>query len=792
MKLKNKIKNFFTLPKEVFEEEECTKKFEKIKLFTLTRTNIFIGLSLFLIIINFLVGFDLNIIYLRQILGFLFLVSVPGLILMLCFKIRNTGFWEYLVYTIGLSIFFIMFAGLLVNWTLPWLGITDKPLSLYPILICFNLFLITLGIIAWKRNKDLKPFKITIPKSDLINRIFFIVPMAFPVLAILGAFLLNNHGPNILTMILLGGIALYVLAIVIFRKKLNPNIYPWALYLIGLSLLLMYSLRSWYFLGNDVVSEYHFFDLVTKNSFWDIINYPHGYNACLSINILPTIINIFMKLNQLIIFKLIMHLIFSFILIIIYFFFKKFSKPLFSFLAVFFFMSQIGYMMIMVSAIRQEIAFIFFGLMLLVLFTKEINPTLKKSLFLIFGASMIISHYSTSYIALVLFTLTYILTSFYKKYESRKIKKGKLHTPQKSEFYLTGILILFLLVFGFLWYSQVTPTSKGFIDFAHKSFSNFNNLFNQEFQVEGNSFLDQFKLKSETKNYNLLINEEVKAIQNQQNLNSDAYPPAKTDHTITKFIPSKILPTKFSLNFISPFYILLGIVKKLGYIFIFIGLIYSLILSKIRKNSDLFLISLIGVIFFSFIVLITIIPFGSTSYGVFRLYQQGLILFSIFVVIGTESIFNKTCKKIKLPFILLFLLIYFLSFAGSFNQLIGGNAPYPNLNNFGEVYDTGYISNGEINSIKWLSEENTNKKIYASAIYKSSFNSFGNLPYPDWNIFPQILKRDSYVYAGNSEVINKKAITYLAGSQVGYNFPTEFLNDNKNKIYNNGGSEIFK
>src|SRR3989344_8405978 len=155
-KLWSKIKSFFSYDIEKdLAEEECTKSFEKIKLFTLTRTNLFVTLLLFLLVVDILVGLDIKLIYLRQILGFLFLVFVPGIVIMLILKIREVGFWEYLVYTVGLSISFIMFAGLAVNWILPWLNITDRPLSLWPILLSFNLFLLILANIAYRRNKDL-------------------------------------------------------------------------------------------------------------------------------------------------------------------------------------------------------------------------------------------------------------------------------------------------------------------------------------------------------------------------------------------------------------------------------------------------------------------------------------------------------------------------------------------------------------------------------------------------------------------------------------------------------------
>ena len=161
-----RLRNFFTIPEEDLKEEP-SKEFEKIKLFTLTRGSLFLGILIFMILINILVAFNINFLHIRQVLGFLFLILIPGLLIMLCFKIRTVKFWEYLVYTVGLSIAFIMFAGLAVNWTLPALGITDKPLSLWPILICFDIFLVALWLTAIYRNKDLKPFDITIPKLGL-------------------------------------------------------------------------------------------------------------------------------------------------------------------------------------------------------------------------------------------------------------------------------------------------------------------------------------------------------------------------------------------------------------------------------------------------------------------------------------------------------------------------------------------------------------------------------------------------------------------------------------------------
>ena len=133
---------------------------------------------IFLLVINIFLLTDFQAFYIRAFLAFLFIILVPGLLLMLILKIREVKFWEYLVYTIGLSIAFIMFAGLAVNWTLPALEITDNPLSLYPILLCFDIFLLVMGFFAYKRNKDLE-YTPKLPKLDTLNRIFFIIPLIF-------------------------------------------------------------------------------------------------------------------------------------------------------------------------------------------------------------------------------------------------------------------------------------------------------------------------------------------------------------------------------------------------------------------------------------------------------------------------------------------------------------------------------------------------------------------------------------------------------------------------------------
>jgi uncharacterized membrane protein len=786
---KEKIKNFFRIPEEDLKEEP-TREFKQKLLVELTRTKIFIALVAFFLIVNALVVFDIELVYLRQIFGFLFLALIPGLLIMLCFKIREVKFWEYLVYTVGLSIAFIMFGGLAVNWTLPALGITDRPLSLYPILISFDIFLIALGVVAWKRNADLtpkNPIRLTTPKLNALNQVFFIIPMFFPILSILGAFLLNNHGPNILTMIMLGGIAVYVFLLVLFRKKLNENIWPWALWMISISLLLIYSMRSWHVLGFDINQEYYIFKITQNNSLWKMSYFVDPYNACLSLNIFPVIEDSLTNIDSELIFKFIFQITFSFMVIALYLFVNKISnKRIVSFMAALFFISQTWFGQQISWLTRQEISFIFFTLMFLVIFTKRLTLILKKALFVIFGISMIVSHYSTAYIALAIFSLTYLMILIYKVRENKKIKKGKLHASEKSEFYLTGVLVLLLLAFGFLWYSQVTPTSNSIINFAHKSIVNLQKMFSDEmleFSLQQAFFASNPDSTVNAKEF--IQNITLSYYRNMPYI--DYYSSEIYQDYSTQINPPPIIKYNYSYNMISSLYKSFNILKIiLNYFFILFGV---LLFCFNRDNKFFFMVCVVSL---GLLGAIISFPSASSSYNLTRFYMQLMILLTITAIIGGLRLLKIT--RINIPVLCAVLVIYLLFSSGFIAQIFGGPA-FVNLNNLGKSYEEYYIHESEILSSNYLFINfNKNYLLYADYVSILRLNHLRYKIKILKNIFPGTMSKNSYVYASETNIQSERTFNAIGKSDlsISFNFPTIFLNNNKNKIYTNGGSQIFK
>ncbi|MCE7699530.1 MAG: hypothetical protein K8E24_012235, partial [Methanobacterium paludis] len=344
----------------------------------------------------------LNIPFLREIITFLFFTIVPGILILQILRLNRIKFLKKVVLSVGLSLSLLIFTGLTLNCFYPLLV---KPLSLEPVLVSFNIIVITLALTAYWRNKDdfdaRDLFNLNI---DIGNKLKspMIFPVLFPFMAIFGTYLMNTTQNNILLMAMLFLIPIYLVAVVLLKDKIHPATYPLAVWLIGLSLLLMHGLTSSYTLGRDVHGEFYCFQLTLANLHWNIYDYYNPYNACLSVNILPVIYHVLSNMSGEYIFKLFSGIIGSIIPLIVYIVSKKYIGKKYAFFAALLFVFQL-FFVYMLGAVRQEIAMLFFFLAVMVIFDSELDKKLpKKVLFLIFTFSLVVSHYTTAYVAFIL------------------------------------------------------------------------------------------------------------------------------------------------------------------------------------------------------------------------------------------------------------------------------------------------------------------------------------------------------------------------------------------------------
>jgi len=548
--------------------------------------------------------------------------------------------------------------------------------------------------------------------------------------------------------------------------------------------------------------EYYIFQLIKEKQYWNMQLFKHAYNACLSVSILPTILSNFIKINDQYIFKLIIPIIFSFTPLMVYLFLKKFTHEILAFIAVFFFISQPTFIDSAYIPIRQEIALLFFTLTLLVLFNESFNQKLRNCSFIIFGFTMVVSHYTTTYLAILLFVFSYLIYFVFRKTKDKKpflmiykklnlIKMGEKSTNKTHS--LSGIAIVILIIFTFFWNSMLATSFDNLIDFTYQTIKNMNKIFTESLSETG-SITKQWNIfYYRSKDSTILLRNYIKdaTLEFQDKSYLSLYPRKTYENyqPIVKYAKGDRLEATAS-----KLYLFFNVIRKLIKVFIIVGVLW-LTFTKYKKstnNAEYITMTLFGVFLLG---IFTILPLTSIFYTIDRIYQQVLVILSLPVVFGGLIIFKFFKKNIRLIFILMIFILYYLFYSGVIPYNIVGTGASLQLNNFGGVYDELYVHETEIKSSEWLFNNRPKSElIYADdrASYKLWFSSKNYAYNIIKDVFPSVIDKKAFAYSSYTNTIEKRGFAYIEGQEIGYNFPSEFLNQYKNKIYNNGSTEIFK
>ena len=730
------------------------------------------GKEYFVLTISILLIADLaillNIPFLRQIFGFLFLTVLPGLFILQVLKLNKIGSTEKFILVWGISISFLLFFGLLINNLLFGLDY-EKPLATIPLLIAFNIAFIVLAIVGHKINKTqtFSPPNLNLTAPE---KAFLIVPILFPALSIFGMLVMNMTDNNIVLMFLLFLIPIYVIFVCFFNHKFSKRLYPVVIFLIGISLLLLMSLRSNHIIGTDTHVEYYLFQTTLEDLHWSASGYGNQLDACLSISLLPAMYQSILNISSEFLFKILYSLLYSIVPLVVYVLSKKYIGELYGFLASCFFMFQPNFLFTTANS-RTCIAILFFALAMMTLFNDRIDPLKKRILFIVFMASCMVSHYSTTYIFFFIILGTFVgMEMVSKKYEFKKVVS------------LTIAILFFSMIF--FWYSQVTEIAfNAGVAFVDKTFRNLNEF---------------FIIESRTEAFKPLIGQEF------------TYP----------------ILSRVSLAFTLCTFIFIGI----GVLIMLKRYKEMVVISNVNlKKPDFLKIKfemeylVMVLICAGLLVIMIALPFVSVGYDIWRLYSLVIVILSICFVIGgiilsknlsflkkalpKKPIFRKKLftkrshylgdnekngSQIRAYLIILLILIPYFMFGSNAMHQIFGDTSSIILNSEGKRYDMDYVHDQESYGAKWLKEYGEGEtKIYTDGRQRYLMSQ-GKIPKNLLRSFPFIepKKVEGYICLRYYNVVNGK----LAGpGWHPYNI-TEYSDifGEMSKVYANGGSEVWK
>jgi len=691
----------------------------------------------------------LNIYFIRQVLSIFYLTIVPGMVLLNLLNLHDFDLTKRLIFSVGLSIAYLMLHGFLLN-IMGFAFNVLKPLSLMPLLMTLNvtiLLMCLLNLYLRKENFDFARIK-------NLKVFAFILLLLMPLLSAVGAWQVNLYQNNFILLMVLALISVFVVLSVLFERNLHPEFYPFALFMIATALLFHNSLISNYIYGWDIHYEYYASKMTTVNSYW---NQSASYtqiefskmNSMLSTTMLPTIYSVISNMEETWILKIVYPAIFALVPLGLYKLYENYLNKKTAFLSAFFFSSNFIFYTEMLHLTRQMIAELFLALLFLVLFDKGISTLYKKILFIIFSVALIISHYSVAYLFLHLIFFTYLFIIILRSKFPKKI---------------TLSMIVIFFTFSFSWYIY-TSASSPFIDFVRMIENSYNNLFTEFFNPEsrGKEVLQGLGVFS-------------------------AFQRSSALHFAGRI-----------LFYITEFFIFVG----------FLSLIFKRE-KNVLFNKEFFVLIVLNMMM---IVMSIALPSFVSSLRMTRFYHLLLFILSPLFVIGGTYLFklfiktkNRQKNKSYGLILILIVLIPFFLFQTEFIYVVLGD--FSTSISLSKEYRTSLevqlfsilTEEQDVFGARWLKRNInlTDTKLYTDA-YTKVLSSYGMIPiYVLHN--PKLTISNTTTLTLKDIIFLRKANTLYGiitgtfnGKLITWNI-TEFifLLDDINKIYSNGGSEIYK
>jgi len=394
----------------------------------------------------------------RQIIGFICLIIVPGLLIFRVLGLRASNVFEAILYCVGLSISFLYILGLCVNFSLPLIGVSE-PLSTLPLATALSLCVILLMVLGSRYRPGYSVMTLNCPIPFKQFYMFFIL-----LFTVLGTFIYNNSDNYFLFHILFA--IIIILSVYSIFKGPSKIDYTLAIYIISISLLFYKSLIGTTLWGWDIHEEYYFAELTRSGSIWNpSIN--NSMNSILSVTMLPTMFANICDMDIIWIFKIFYPLIFALIPIGLYLIVKRQMDERIAFLSCLFLISQQYFYGGALYVCRQQIAELFFILLLLIIIDRDMNKVSRSIMLIAFSFSLVVSHYSTVLIYAFLLIpswLVYVILENHKidTYLRRRFSGNRFFSgdgSSASSYLFSTYYPLFIVVVLFGWYMMVSNSS---------------------------------------------------------------------------------------------------------------------------------------------------------------------------------------------------------------------------------------------------------------------------------------------------------------------------------------------
>lgn len=767
---------------------------------------------LFLTLVQGLIALDLDLPVARPLLALVTLLGIPTLVLYRRARLTSDTPAARLLYAFGLSLLGVILVALLLNTALPILGV-QHPLQ--PMVLAAAWLVIDVALLGWRAGVPLLSPRPAREAARAALRARWEPAQALAVGAVLaavvGAVRLNNGAG--------GGVAITAhvvaaasLLTLLLGRRVTVKRDLRVLGLAATSLLFATSLRGWHITGHDIQAEFLAFQLTNDGQHWQMGALQNAYNACLSVNILPTVIVQTTGLSGEFVFKALLQLVFALVPVLTYLLSRRFVSRRLALVAAIFTMAFPTFFTDMPYLVRQEIAFFFLALLLALATDPAATRRWQRWLVTLFGVGVILSHYSTTYVMLIGLVFA-LLAAALAKPARRLIHRGPAQSPGGRMVLVSPVVVLVLTALTWAWAGPITHTGghasavaretiaaltgdgldgPGSSDASYWLFSRDDTTPRQRMDL----------LVEETLRYRAdeipagerLVRHPGEAELRPELFEADTAPLTALGERLDAIgiAPATVeKAAKLGSALLMQLFLLLGLVWLVGRR----GKPRPTTQPEAPEPSREIACLSIGAV--TALAVIVLIPNLSVDYGVLRAFQQTLLVIAPLMAVGLWLCLRPLGSRVAAVTTAAVPVLLLLVLSGVAPALLGGQLERLALANSGPYYDRLYASDSEAQAIEWLAAADRADTSNARVIANRNVNvrllaaTANQAPVAD-RLFPTLLTKGSYVFVDEQIIEKGTSTVFYTGDLLTYAYPIEDLNQRLDLVYSSPRSRIYR
>jgi uncharacterized membrane protein len=759
------------------------------------------------------IALDLALPAARPVLALVTFVVLPTLVLYRRAGLPGDSAVARLQYAFGASVLGLLVGGLLLNTGLPLVGV-DRPLAPAPLALAW--LIVDLALLRWRASVPLfSPWSPAAAARRALGARWEPAQAAAvlaTLLAVVGAVRLNNGAGGAVALTAHAAAALALLALLV-RPSGTLGRDARTLALVGTSLLLATSLRGWNITGHDIQAEFLAFQLTNDGQHWRMGALQSAYNACLSVNILPTVLAQATGLSGQVVFKVLLQLVFAVVPVLTFLLSRRFAGRHLGLVAATFTIAFPTFFTDMPYLVRQQVAFFFLALMLLAATepTARTSPRRARALVAIFGTGVVLSHYSTTYLMLMALVLA-LLGVAAATALARVRRRAPRTTAPPPLVLLNPFVVLFLVIATLAWTGPVTHSGGHASSVVRQTWDALRGRGADEPASSDTSYwLFSRDTTTPRERMDRFVEETLR-------YRDEEIPPGErlVAHPAGPELRPRLFPASTApvtsvgsgLKSVGLDPVIVNKALKLlsaaaMQAFLLLGLLW-LLRRATRSTSprdrprwrpsreELF--TTCGAV--ATLALVVLVPNLSVDYGVLRAFQQTLLVVAPVMAAGLWLGARPAGARARLvttavPVALLLVL------SGVLPSALGGQQERIALANSGNYYDRFYATDPEARAISWLVAAERAEPSVQRIIANRNVNvrllaaSRNTAPVSD-RLFPTLLTKDSYVFVDGQIIDEGVSTVFYTGDLLTYAYPLSDLDRRLDLVYSAPGARVYR